>query len=222
MWRRNRAVRNHEKDSDEQPMGSTRERILEAAMEVFAQKGYHGAIVDDIVRASDTSKGSFYFHFPNKQGIFLALVDQLSKLLAQQVEAAIAGRHGGVNKVDAAICTVLQTFAEHRKLAKLLLVEAVGLGQAFDRKLLEVHARFAQIIKGHLDRAVEDGDIPPVDTEIAAYVWLGAISEVVIRWLYTGQPEPLEQALPTLRILLLRSIGVPQSRYLNGTIEHQS
>ena len=43
---------------------ATRQRILEAAEEVFAEKGYHGAVVDDIVRTADMSKGGFYFHFP--------------------------------------------------------------------------------------------------------------------------------------------------------------
>ena len=56
---------------------ATRQRLLDAAEEVFAEKGYHGAVVDDIVRASDSSKGGFYFHFPNKQAIFLSLVDAL-------------------------------------------------------------------------------------------------------------------------------------------------
>ncbi len=41
-------------------IASTRERILEAALEVFAEKGYHRASVDDIVRASGTSKGAVY------------------------------------------------------------------------------------------------------------------------------------------------------------------
>ncbi|MGH2485761.1 MAG: TetR/AcrR family transcriptional regulator, partial [Ktedonobacterales bacterium] len=48
--------------------------MLDAAEDVFARKGYHGAVVDDIIRASDSSKGGFYFHFPNKQAIFLALI----------------------------------------------------------------------------------------------------------------------------------------------------
>jgi AcrR family transcriptional regulator len=48
---------------------ATRERILEAALEVFASKGYHGAIVDDIGRASRTSKGAVYHHFPNKEAV---------------------------------------------------------------------------------------------------------------------------------------------------------
>ena len=56
------------------PRTATRDRILSAALEVFAGKGYHRAIVDDIVRASGTSKGAVYHHFPNKEAVFIALV----------------------------------------------------------------------------------------------------------------------------------------------------
>jgi len=59
---------------------ATRDKILQAALEVFAEKGYHRALVDDIVRASRTSKGAVYHHFPNKEALFLALVDEFSAL----------------------------------------------------------------------------------------------------------------------------------------------
>jgi len=55
---------------------ATRDRILQAALQVFAEKGYHRALVDDIVQASRTSKGAVYHHFPNKEALFLALVDE--------------------------------------------------------------------------------------------------------------------------------------------------
>ena len=45
----------------------TRQRILNAATEIFSEKGYHGTAVDDIVKAPHTSKGSFYFHFPSNK-----------------------------------------------------------------------------------------------------------------------------------------------------------
>lgn len=45
---------------------------------MFARKGYHRAIVDDIVRASGTSKGAVYHHFANKEAVFLALVDDFT------------------------------------------------------------------------------------------------------------------------------------------------
>ena len=66
----------------------TRGRILEAALEVFARKGYHRARVDDIVRASATSKGAVYHHFPNKQAVFLALVDDFAARLTRGPPAA--------------------------------------------------------------------------------------------------------------------------------------
>lgn len=191
---------------------ATRERMLEAAADVFADKGYHGAAVDDIVRVSDTSKGSFYFHFPNKQGIFVALLDHLTARLVQRVEVAIATEADPVARLDAALYTTLSAFAQRRRLARLLLVEAAGLGRAIDERLLAVHERFMAMIQRHLDDGVRSGQIDVDDTALAACVWMGALNEVVIRWLYTGKPERLEAAIPTLRALLLRSIGIAPER----------
>ncbi len=174
---------------------------------MFAEKGYYATAVDDIVRASDTSKGSFYHFFPSKQGIFLALVDHMYAVLLRRVEAAIEKEQGALNKVDAALRTVLSEFSRHRRLAKIMLIEAAGLGHAFNDKLFELHKGFAQLIKRHLDRAVDEGSIAPLDTELAAYVWLGAINEVVTRWVYVGQPEPWTWRCLSCGRLLLRSIG---------------
>lgn len=187
---------------------ATRQRILEAAETVFAEKGYHGAVVDDIIHVARTSKGGFYFHFPSKQGVFLALMDALAPKLMTAVERAIAYEETAAGKVDAALRTVLDQFARHRRLSKILLVEAMGLGHGFDEKIVEIRGQFASMIQRYLDLAVAEGVVAPLDTTIAAYAWFGAINEVVIRWLVTSDPEPLERAFPTLRTLLLQSIGM--------------
>ncbi|MDW8396539.1 MAG: TetR/AcrR family transcriptional regulator [Anaerolineae bacterium] len=186
----------------------TRQRILEAALQVFSTKGYHAARMDDIVEAAEASKGAIYFHFPSKERIFLALIDEFADLLESQLERALASEPSGIRRVDAALRVCIETFGRYRQLAKVVLVHAVGVGQAFEQKRLEVNQRFVTIIKRELDRAVAEGDIPPQDTEIAAFVWMGALYEIVIRWIYTGQPDP-ERSLPALRSLLLRSVGVP-------------
>ena len=185
----------------------TRERILEAAADVFADKGYVGAAVDDIVRASDTSKGSFYFHFPNKRGIFSALLDHLTARLFARVEAAVGGEGDPIRKLDAALSAALTAFAQRKRLARLVLVEAAGLGHAMDEHLMRVHERFIALIRRNLDAAIAEGRIAPIDTQIAATAWMGALNEVVIRWLHTSEPAQLQDALPTLRVLLLMSVG---------------
>jgi len=185
----------------------TRQRILNAAIHIFSQKGYHNTKVDEIVETSKSSKGAVYFHFPSKQDIFLGLIDEFADLLENRIKRSIKDQDSGIHRVDAALKTCLDTFQEYRKLSKIFLIQAVGLGLAFEEKQQLIHDRFVQIIKKHLDQAVLEGDIDPIDTQIAAYTWMGALNEVVIRWIYTGEPD-LERALPALRGFLLRSIGV--------------
>jgi TetR/AcrR family fatty acid metabolism transcriptional regulator len=189
---------------------ATRARLLDAAERVFAEKGYHGTVVEDIIRASDSSKGGFYFHFPNKQAIFLALLDALVPKLAASVDHAIAAECDPIAQLDAALSTVLDLFSRHRRLSKILLVEAVGLGHGFDERLMRTRGQFARMIQTHLDRAVAAGAIAPLDTETVSWAWFGAINELVVRWLVSGQPARLETIFPTLRALLLRSIGVKE------------
>ena len=56
-----------------------------------------------------------------------------------------------------------------------------------------------------------EGDIAPIDTEVAAFIWMGAINDVVMRWVRTGEPEP-ERVIPTLHTMLLRSIGISEEK----------
>jgi AcrR family transcriptional regulator len=184
---------------------ATRERILTGALEVFAGKGYHRASVDDIVRASRTSKGAVYHHFDTKEAVFLALVDDFSARLATRVAEAIAERHGALAKVEAALRAALAAFAENRRLGRLILLEAVSLGAVYEAKRADVHDRFAALIQGYLEEAAADGSIASIDARLATLAWLGAINEVVIAWLRTGTPD-LDAAVPALTRLLLGGV----------------
>lgn len=184
----------------------TKEKILDAALDIFSAKGYHDATVDDIVQQSDTSKGSIYFHFPNKQRLFLALVDKFADLLERRVREAIQDERAGIDRVRAALLACLDTFGRYRRLTKILLVQAMGLGSIFEEKRLEVLDRFAALIQTYLDEAVELGEIPPVDTQVVSQAWTGSINELIMRWVYAGQPTP-ERIVSTLLPLLLRGVG---------------
>jgi isochorismate synthase len=194
------------------------ERILESALQVFSRKGYHQTAVDDIAAESDTSKGGVYFHFPNKQAIFLALLDRLAALLRTRVEAAIAGEVDPIAKADIALQVVLQTFASHRTLARLFFIEAMGSGRELNERMVQLRASFAELIRRHLDDAVQQGAIPPLDAAVASQVWFGALNEVVTRWVLAEPSARLEAAYPTVRAMLLRGIGaqVPAPLGMHG------
>ncbi len=184
----------------------TREKILDTALTMFSKRGYHDTRLDDIAQESNTSKGAIYFHFPNKETLFLALVDQFANLLERRVDEATAAQPIGVERVRVALETVLATFGKYRRPAKLLLVQAVGLGTVFEQKRLAVTEHFSHLIQTHLDEAVAAGLLEPMDTEVVAYAWMGAIYNVVIQWVYSGDLSQ-ERILATLVPLLLKSIG---------------
>lgn len=190
---------------------STKDRILDAALNIFSIKGYYGTPVDEIVDEANTSKGSMYFHFPNKEQLFLALVDQFANVLERNVTSAIEDSPKGMGRVKIAIESVLDTFGKYRRPAKILLVQAVGLGSVFEKKRMEVTDRFAELIKTYLDEAIEIGDIESVDTEVIAHAWMGAIYNVVIKWVYTGEPSP-ERIMTELVPMLLKSVAYTESK----------
>lgn len=199
-------------------INTTRQKILDAAIDVFSSKGYHNSRVDEIVELSKTSKGAVYFHFPSKQDIFLGLVDEFSNILEVRMKDAVSKENSGVRKVNIALQICLHTFGKYQRLAKIFLVQAVGLGVAFEKRRQEIHNRFVHIIERYLDEAVRDGDIPAIDTKITAMAWMGAINEVVISCVYSGELDP-DRILPVLRKVLLRSIGIDDERIekLNST-----
>lgn len=189
-----------------------REQILDAAFHTFTRRGYRDTAMDEIAAAANTSKGGVYFHFPSKEAIFRELVRTTADRLATKVERAVGEHTDPIARADAALHTVLATFAGHRTMARLLFVDAIGAGRVFSAETNALHERFAGMIAGYLDDAVLAGAIRPIDTALTGVAWFGALNEVVARWLVVDDAPPLETVYPGLRALLLRSVGVDEAR----------
>lgn len=185
-----------------QPKEATRERILEAAEAVFADKGYHEALVDQVAGATSLSKGGIYFHFPSKESLFFAVLDRLANRLIAKVERESSAQPTAMARADAALVAVFSALSKRRRLARLLMVQGYSMGNAFEQKRAELFGKFAGLVQAHLDDAVAKGEIGAIDTEVASHAWLGAINELLIRWLYTGKPAP-SRVLPLLRVVLI-------------------
>jgi AcrR family transcriptional regulator len=94
----------------------TREALLLAAEEVFADRGYGDASVDEIARVAGVSVGSVYVHFENKQALFAALITRQAEADAERgVSAASEGRARALARFDEQVCTL----ADSQRLALL-------------------------------------------------------------------------------------------------------
>ena len=186
----------------------TKEIILNTAENIFAKDGYHKTSMDKIAEKSGTSKGSIYFHFPSKEKLFCSLIDKLANSLEQATIKKIDQKTNIVNQINTPLNTLFDLISKHKNLTKLVLTTSNISSPIINEHLFNIHERFANFIKINLDKAIKDHSITPINTEITAYAWLGAINEIIINWIHNDKNIPLETTLPELRNLLLRSIGL--------------
>lgn len=187
---------------------ATRRRLLDGAARVFARQGYHGTTVDDIVVECGSSKGAFYFHFDSKEALFLTLMEEFAGMLAGALERAVrTSAARGPGRVEAAVKGGLEVVARYPQLARVFLVESVGASPRLEAKRRELFDRFARIVQGYLDEAASRHPLAVKDTALAASAVMGAINEVVVRWLSGPGTPPLEQLAPELSRFVLRAVG---------------
>jgi len=101
----------------------TRDDILEAAAQVFRQKGFHGASMQDIADAVSLQKASLYHHVSSKQEILLALLDRALELLLERISAISDQDLSADEKLRQMIRAYLQILAENTDLSAVLLFE---------------------------------------------------------------------------------------------------
>lgn len=186
-----------------------RSQILEGALEVFADKGYHEATVRDVVRAAGVARGTFYLYFDSKEAIFHELLDDLLAHLRGNV-VGVDTRPGAPPVPQQLLGTVmrlLSTVDESRPLVRVLLRTAVGLDARADEKLGEFYGNLLHFIEAALVQGQRMGIVRELDVEIAAAGILGSIKQVLERYL-VATDEPIDATRIASGILDLNLRGV--------------
>lgn len=149
-----------------------RHQILEKAVEVFARKGYHKARISDITRAVGVGHSTFYLYFPSKKALFIECVDQVFQAMFSGVWEEIKHEKDPTRRLRMRGEVVLKSYPQFIDILHVLH-GSVEDDPRLDAKRKEIYASVAQTVKRDLDKAIEQGMIPPVDAEIASYFLVG-------------------------------------------------
>lgn len=82
------------------PAGARREQILDVAVQVFGQHGYHGASMNDVAEAAGVTKPVLYQHFDSKQDLYLALLQDVGHRMLHAIAKATAGAPNGKTQTE--------------------------------------------------------------------------------------------------------------------------
>ena len=171
-----------------------RAQILDAAISVFAAKGFHAASIDDIVRASHSARGTFYLYFPSKRALFDAVLDSILDELDRNIHHVdiSPGAPPPLDQLEQTVTWLLSLPTARPEVARILLQEAIGLDAEFDRKLDRFNERMYALTQSSLDTGIEMGLVRPCDTRVAARCVVGVLKESMLSLVMRHDVEDLE------------------------------
>jgi AcrR family transcriptional regulator len=121
--------------------GSTRERLLEAAIEMFAERGYAATGVDALCRRAGVAKTGLYWEFQNKVGLLNAVIDQVVTEWVDQIREAACAAGSPRERLDIALRMVRRRIQERPEVFRVLLVVLAERTQV-DEEAREALRRF--------------------------------------------------------------------------------
>ncbi|GMQ79383.1 MAG: TetR/AcrR family transcriptional regulator [Anaerolineae bacterium] len=195
-------------DRTRQKKDAKRTAMMQAAVRVFADKGYQSATIRDIVDAAGVAVGTFYFYFPDKETLFVYLYDETADFLLQAIQQALRGRATLPKQFSTAIQAYFNIGVFDPAIVHLILIGGVGAVPALVEKQAEYRKSLVQIWQQPLDRALEKGLIPEQNTRRSAEALAGAIDEVILNLLDHPDPqEELQSAIKDITQFALWAVG---------------
>lgn len=157
-----------------------RTQVLAVARDVFAEKGYHAAKIDDIVQRAHIARGTFYLYFKDKRAVFGELLDDLFGRLRTAIRRIdVTAAEPLLDQLRANVQRVVALLFEERALTKILVSDAVGLDPDFDERLLAFYGQVRAVIEGSLAEGQRLGLVRPCAPELAATAVIGSVKEIV-------------------------------------------
>jgi TetR/AcrR family fatty acid metabolism transcriptional regulator len=183
--------------------------ITEAAVEVFAEKGFHSARVSDIARKAGVADGTIYLYFKNKEDLLLSIFEEKMDVLLDGMHASLDGVVDPMERIRLFARHHFLQVRENRSSAEVLQVE-LRLSNKFlkeyrPEKLWAYLDIFASAVRDGQAKGLFREDINPF---IAMWGFFGGLDEIAMQWVLARDQRriPLEQAADQVANIYIRGM----------------
>ena len=186
--------------------------ITDAAINVFAEKGFHQARIADIAKRAGVADGTIYLYFKNKEDLLLSVFEEKMDYLLTELGNALDGISDPVERIRQFARFHFQQVRDHSAAAEVLQVE-LRLSNKFlkeyrPEKLWAYLGVFGQIVREGQAKGIFD---PNLDPFISMWAFFGSLDEIAMQWVLSKNSErfSLEQAADQVAEVFIRGLQSP-------------
>ena len=180
-------------------MTDKRARILEAAVRVFAEHGYHGARVGDIAKDAGVAHGLLYHYFASKDDVLRAIFLENWGALIARFRAVEGSAEPPRQKLEGIAKILLRTWRNDPALVTVMVREVARSQQLQDR-VDEVREAFA-IVQRVIEEGQASGDFrSDLDARLSSWIFYGGLEEVLTGWVLGQLPDSEEDVARAERV----------------------
>ena len=178
----------------------TLNRIVSAAAQVFYEKGYHNASINDITRLAGVASGTFYVYFDSKYNLYKFLLLQCSHMIRKHLNQAIRNCRTRREMEEVGLRSWLEFVQKNRYMYHIIWESLYIDKQLF----VDYYVNFCKAYMRGIDEAKARGELrPEIDSEVLAYTLMGASNFLGLNWgLFKNYPTDLDQVVASfMRII---------------------
>jgi TetR/AcrR family fatty acid metabolism transcriptional regulator len=183
------------------------QRILDSAIAVFAERGFHSARVSDIAGRAGVADGTVYLYFRNKEEILMAAINTAFEAFMKLARIELAKIESPVEKLRRLAFLHFESLGSNRNLAVVLQMElrqSVRFLETFSHhQMVEYFGLVRECIKQGKDHGLFRAEL---NDKIAANCFFGALDEMVTSWVLAEEEYPLAQAAEPVSNIILRGL----------------
>ena len=144
-------------EASERPAGTTRQRLIAAASRQFGHRPYSMVSLDDILAEAELTKGAMYFHFPSKQALAMAIIDDLNEMSQAAVTELLTRQMSGLETlIDLIYLRAVQDTQNEVARAGVRLLETLDDATALPTTVWQSWIEFVTTL---IQKAVTEGDV---------------------------------------------------------------
>jgi len=187
----------------EQLAAERRQRLIEAALTLFADRGFSRTPIELLCSTAKVTTRHFYEHFDSREAVLIALYEQINLETRATVMKALEVRGKNTEELMfAAIDAFVESCTVDTRRTRILCVEVIGVSSdMFERRRNAVH-QFAKIVSLFTQQLVDSGGLPPGDYWHTSIAMVGAIRELMVEWLMSEKRPQIETVHEQIRRLL--------------------